>query len=419
MHRGVLGLVLIVGGLAPVTPESPSPTPGLVAFTETVPERIDTFERRLAASSWCATPGNELAAAVILPTAGAERPMSEIVLFSSLEDAPESLTVPGLVPDIALSPAGDTLYAIQVRPRPRHDPAVRLIRIEVDSLRAETSISLGLNARALALWPAENTLLVGGEDEVRSFTLPEFRSGRVYPIRGSTRSLAVDTDGLLLIGQDDAILLVDPSRSAGLEGLAPLERIAVPSAVVDLSSGGGGRLARGRLLDGTWFEVRRDPLRIEVRGSAAGLLRVVQASEMPQAADEARRTGAIAVPPPTPDERLHAVPTAMLTDGESILEPPAAAASHQVWGRIAGSARHAAQALALLGPDSVAREALRVTLEADGGWFASGLAPGRYRLVPVGIGGRALSCSPPFATIDVGDETRSLRAPDFEIRGAR
>ena len=82
MHRRVIGSALIVLGLTSADAEIASPTPELVAFTETIPASIDRFERRLDASSWSAIPGHELVAAVLLPAPGEERPVSQIVLFS-------------------------------------------------------------------------------------------------------------------------------------------------------------------------------------------------------------------------------------------------------------------------------------------------------------------------------------------------
>ena len=53
----------------------------------------------------------------------------------------------------------------------------------------------------------------------------------------------------------------------------------------------------------------------------------------------------------------------------------------------------------VLGPDSLLREAARVSVASGGAWRAEGLLPGRYRVVLQGPGGAPVAAEPPFRTV--------------------
>jgi hypothetical protein len=65
-------------------------------------------------------------------------------------------------------------------------------------------------------------------------------------------------------------------------------------------------------------------------------------------------------------------------------------------GRVTGPAAGAVVEVVLLGPDNILREARRVTLDPDGIWEATDLAPGSYRVMLDGGGGVVVVSSPPF-----------------------
>jgi hypothetical protein len=77
----------------------------------------------------------------------------------------------------------------------------------------------------------------------------------------------------------------------------------------------------------------------------------------------------------------------------------------------------------LLGPNNLLREAARVPSRPTPGdgeaaaFLAGDLAPGRYRVVPMGADGASLACRPSFATVTITRE-RGARA-DFEVIGRR
>ena len=87
-------------------------------------------------------------------------------------------------------------------------------------------------------------------------------------------------------------------------------------------------------------------------------------------------------------------------------------------GSVDGPARALVTAIVVLGPDNILKEATRTTLDASGRFTVRGLAPGSYRVVAAGAGGRVLICDPPYVTVRVGPSggneaptLHALRAP--------
>jgi hypothetical protein len=68
----------------------------------------------------------------------------------------------------------------------------------------------------------------------------------------------------------------------------------------------------------------------------------------------------------------------------------------------------------VFGPDSVLHEAARMAPDSTGAYAFVGLAPGHYRVVPDGGGGKALVSEPPFATVEVTPGS-IVTAPELKI----
>ena len=83
-------------------------------------------------------------------------------------------------------------------------------------------------------------------------------------------------------------------------------------------------------------------------------------------------------------------------------------------GTLSGPAASAVVFVVLFGPNSVLHEAARVKPDASGAFSFEGLAPGRYRIVPDGGGGKALVSEPPFAAVEVTPGS-AVTAPELKI----
>jgi len=98
--------------------------------------------------------------------------------------------------------------------------------------------------------------------------------------------------------------------------------------------------------------------------------------------------------------------------------PPAVVEDTPAAGTIAGVLRGQAELvaeIAIAGPDNITRIAARVT--PDRGTFrATGLAPGTYRITPMGAKGATLRVTPRFATVKLAPGS-GARA-DFQVVGA-
>jgi hypothetical protein len=70
-------------------------------------------------------------------------------------------------------------------------------------------------------------------------------------------------------------------------------------------------------------------------------------------------------------------------------------------GKIAGPSVAMVEAVVLLGPDNILHEAARAIPDDQGRYAFHALAPGAYRIIAAGKGGRVLICEPPFITIRV------------------
>jgi hypothetical protein len=88
-----------------------------------------------------------------------------------------------------------------------------------------------------------------------------------------------------------------------------------------------------------------------------------------------------------------------------------------VSGAVTGPSRAEVEAVVILGPDNLLREAARVAPDGDGR-FRTALPPGSYRVVAAGKGGRVLICDPPYVTIRV-DSMREVEAPALNVLRAQ
>ena len=105
--------------------------------------------------------------------------------------------------------------------------------------------------------------------------------------------------------------------------------------------------------------------------------------------------------------KIQRIPAPPEVDAPPVEQAP----SHQVEGRIVGNVA-LVEAVVMLGPDNILREAARVKPDPDGTWGVDGLDPGRYRIELDGGGDRVLVAEPVFLMIDVGQTP--TRVPEIK-----
>ena len=88
----------------------------------------------------------------------------------------------------------------------------------------------------------------------------------------------------------------------------------------------------------------------------------------------------------------------------------------QLVGRLEGPAAGLVEAVVLLGPNNLMREAARVRPRADGWWSVSNLPPGRYQ-IQLSAGGNARAVAqPPFLIVQVPESGSTTADPMHVLR---
>jgi hypothetical protein len=180
-----------------------------------------------------------------------------------------------------------------------------------------------------------------------------------------------------------------------------------------------------------------EPVHEEVPTESAPVAPPPAAPEQPPVASEPETGPVDAAPEPEESPPETAAPSPAVPPAPTIPEQPAGGAPSPpagstlpdgppaggtVTGRLTGQPSLVAEVV-LLGPNNLLREAARVPPRPTSGdreataFLVGDLAPGRYRVVPMGPDGSSLACRPPFATVTVTRE-RGARA-DFAVIGRR
>lgn len=323
----------------------------------------------------------------------------------------------GLAVALALSSDARVLYAVERRRPKRGSPSAALTRWDLATGKRIAEIVVPPDSTSIALDPATGGVVLGAPGEIRTFVGERLASGNLYQLPGDHRA-AVPLPGgpRLVVGDDDAIVLVDRSSPQTRDGLPVLERVPVAAPVASIAVSPDGTEALVRLADGAVLLATFEPLAVEDRGRADAIAwlgepapAIPDPAPTPLPVPPAPTPVAVPspVPPPAPPPVLAPVPAPV--------PPPAPATPGSLGGLLGGAAAFRIVAVVALGPDNLLREAARARPDADGRWTIDGLAPGTYRIVLDAGGGRVASSDPPFRTVKIGADLPTGSA-DFDVR---
>ncbi|MCP3979853.1 MAG: hypothetical protein GY716_11140 [bacterium] len=360
---------------------------------------------------------------------------SSLSLHSVDTDEPLTIDFAGAARDALFTPDGAAVFLLVHRVAKKKRPGeTYLHRVDLDPLRNRRLLRVSYSARDMDLWASEGMLLIVARDELRSFRLPELRSGPLFRIIGENLSVAWLGDSRVLIGQADGVALADLGDRSEREGLPLRGRLFANSPVVALAAGPDGTSVLVQMLDGTVETLHFDPLRFAGGDGTANSATVVEARpltpaptpEVDSAAARPPATPTAAEPPAAPEVEITpeveiAPPVEVVSETrqppprreEPAKDDSADADAPAVRGRIEGAAVSDVQWVVLLGPNNLLREATRVRPGADGSWRVDELEPGRYRVQLDGGGQRVPVSRPPFLILDVADAP--VEAPPMQV----
>ena len=410
----------------------------------------------------------------ILAATSSDRGKRSLLLILSAESlAPLGrVEIPGNGERLAIAPDGYSAYVLCHRPgkSPAAEPGEgrwELVVADLGSSAVTETYPLPGPAYDLALAPGGGRLFVAMDDRLQSFTTGPltaswyFRSpgnnrrifvrprrGEVYVLRGPSIALFEPEpkgrpEGPPVEVADDAAQVLDTPVHVDRVGFSPDGRLAVAAgkgidAMLVLD-------AEKRRFAGTWPEDAAAIGELLDAIAAAGkprgkLVLAVPRFDPPLGPPPGptlpRPSGPVMEPPwtgkagqpagsqapPVPDrEPTSSQPSAPASPSSSLATavPESTVleevAEPELSGRITGEGGRVASVI-LFGPDSLTTVHDEVTPSPDGS-FSFKLPPrGRYRIVPVGAPGTALSCRPPFHVVEV--DATGFRGLDFRVLGA-
>jgi len=386
------------------------------------------------------------------------RPPTTLIRVHDLDraepvDVPLRGVVRGLV-DLGV-PAG--LFAIEHRPAKKREGDTYLVQLDLETGKAPRVMRLPPSARDLEFWPGGRSLLVAARNEIRSVTLPLIRSGPLYRIPGENYSIAIVEGTRVLVGQADALLLVDLADPQSRESMRIRERLDTPAPVISLALARGGSSGVAGLADRRVVELRMDPLAFDEVGTGLVVERRTHAEQPaatpiepvsepieeedelePSPAPDRDDTGSVALETAPATETPAAVevqrgdpwplpaivpfrgpePHERPADAEEVASrtAPEPEPAPQIRGRIDGPAAGDVVWVVFYGPDSLLTEAKRASPGPDGRYEVDDLAPGRYWIQLDGGGRRQLIAQPPSRSVVVEPDSETVA--DFHVARA-
>ncbi|MBD3867452.1 MAG: hypothetical protein IFK94_04920 [Acidobacteria bacterium] len=380
------------------------------------------------------------AGAVATAKAGEKR-TSAIRFKLSSDTSYRGLVIKGQVRSLLFVEDDAVLLAVVQKQKKGKAWDTYLLTIDTATTSTDRLLTLPRSAAGMTWWPGAKHILVACEHEIRSFTLPGFRSGPLYQLPGGNLALAHHSGPLFLVGRSLDLVLVNLEDSQAEDQIPVRQRFSLASPLRSMSVYSDPNRLYGVTLDNVKIEQPLDVLDI----SAAVLPlaprpepKLVQAPNPPPVPVVVEEPQVQPVetpeePEPEPEPELEPVveqpqarpvetpPAPEPVRQEAAPPPPPAPVRHtdyQVFGTIEGAAAAQVESVLVLGPNSILREATRVRPGDDGRWGIGSLAPGRYRLVLDGGGGHVIVSEPRFATIQVV-EGEAQEVPPFDAQRVR
>jgi hypothetical protein len=416
--------------------------------------------------------GSDGERAAVALAADEQNRQTRVLLFDMAADQPAEVSLTGVVRDLLFEPGGAAVLGLLHKPAKRREGETYLVRIDFQTAKSRRVLRVAPSARALDFWSTRSMLLVAARHEIRTFSMPELRSGPLYRVVGENLAVAsVGAGGRILVGQEDALVEVDLDDRPGENSMPLRDSLATPEPVVSLAAAADGSRVLARLAGGAVYRVSRGPLSIEAVG--AGSVVAKREREAPPATSPPAPAEPEVTPAAPSEETPAAVgSTPAVTHGDTpviaaatvaaspepspaeparVIEEPAPVVSetardaeeadvevqtaviedaalpetetqdvppphevHQLLGRVTGAAADRVRAVVLLGPDNILREAQRVQPASGGWWWADNLQPGRYRVQVDGGSLTVLVTRPPFLVVDVRID-EPVRAGDIDV----
>jgi len=349
-----------------------------------------------------------------------------------------TVTIPGTIRDLVFLADNLTVLGLQFRPAKKREGDTFVFSWD-GGPKTRRIMRVPPSSNDLDRWPGGNAILFVCRNEIRTLLPPDLRSGPLFSFPGDNFAVtSLGSSSYVVVGQTEALFLLDLSVPSGRESMPVLSHQPVPARVAALADYPDGDEVLVRLIDGRLFRASFDPPAFEQAGSAdriAGLAKAADGPVLPFTAaveiDEPETTETTE-PEPAPASEVTEEPPPVIvaettpaanaaTEAEETTtqaetkpapeQPQRDATVHQIEGRIVGAV-DLVEAVVLLGPDNILREAARVQPRQDGTWVVDGLDPGRYRVQLDGGGDRILVAQPRFLMVDVGDAP--TRAPEIE-----
>ncbi|MDX1390252.1 MAG: hypothetical protein R3344_13760, partial [Acidobacteriota bacterium] len=111
-------------------------------------------------------------------------------IYDGDPDGVTEVAIKGRVVGLAFDRSGDTVYVLGHRPGRNRVADAFLDRIDLSRLKADRLMTLPVSASDLDLWIHGSALLIACEDEIRTVTVPEGRSGQLFRVLGENLAVA-------------------------------------------------------------------------------------------------------------------------------------------------------------------------------------------------------------------------------------
>ncbi|NIL99476.1 MAG: hypothetical protein GTN89_00585 [Acidobacteria bacterium] len=375
---------------------------------------------------------------------------ADLVRLEAGTESAGSVSIPGTVRDLVFLDEGPTVVGLHHRPAKKRQGDTFLFSWG-DEPKINRIMRVPPSSSDLDRWPGGGALLLACRNEIRTFLPPDFRSGPLFSLPGDNFAVSsLGNSTYVVVGQEEGLALLDLSVPSGRLSMTILAGLRTPARVTALADDAEGDEVLVRLVDGRLFRASFDPPGVQPAGTAdhiAGLAKAAsgpilpfaQAARQAQPASEPEEPDVIVTeihdepviepepPPVEPAPEPERQPETPLDEptpepeqepdapaDEPRAEPGPATPTRQLEGRIVGRLE-LVEAVVLLGPDNILREAARIRPAADGSWAVDDLTPGRYRIQLDGGGDRVLVAEPRFLMVDVSETP--ARAP--QIRAVR